>query len=163
MIDFVDQKIILQMQEDFPLCPNPYQTIADQVGISETELLSRLQLMKDSGLLRKLGAVLQHLLAGFHGNALCSWQVEPELLERVSRRMAECAFISHVYIRQPHAKWPYNLYTVFHGHSREECLGLIEKTAADLGLKTYQVMFSRKNWKRAQLPLLQHVRGEGQP
>lgn len=160
MIDIVDQKIIRQMQEDFPLCPNPYQVIAGQVGISEAELLERLQKMKESGVLRKLGAVLQHLLAGFHGNALCSWRVASEQLEQVSRRMAECSFISHVYIRQSHPKWPYNLYTVFHGHSREECLALIENTASDLGLETYQVMFSRKNWKRAQLPLLQQLEEE---
>lgn len=160
MIDSVDQQIIRRMQAEFPLSASPYKTIAEEIGISEQILLERLNQMKQSGILRKMGAVLQHRLAGFHGNALCCWDVEPDRVVEISSLMAGCAYISHVYLRQPHPKWPYNLYTVFHSQTREQCEKLMEQMAQTIGIADYQVMFSRKNWKRTQLPLLQEQREE---
>jgi DNA-binding Lrp family transcriptional regulator len=160
VIDSIDQQIIRRVQGDFPLSLSPYKIIADEMGISEQELLSRLNRMKESGILRKMGAVLQHRLAGFHGNALCCWNVEPERLAEVSGLMADCSYISHVYLREPHPRWPYNLYTVFHSHTREQCLALVEQMAEQIGVSAYQMMFSRKNWKRAQLDLLQERQGD---
>jgi DNA-binding Lrp family transcriptional regulator len=111
--------------------------------------------MKANGILRKMGAVLQHRLAGFHGNALCCWNIESDRVDEFARKMAACSYISHVYLRLPHPKWPYNFYTVFHSHTCEQCLTLVEDMAKEIGVSAYQIMFSRKNWKRAQLPLLQ--------
>lgn len=155
MTDDMDEKIIRRVQVDFPLTPAPYKVMADEIGISETELLQRLQRMKADGTLRKMGAVLQHRIAGFHGNALCCWQVPPAELDRVAASLNACSFISHVYLRDPHEKWPYNLYTVFHSHTREGCLALIQDTAQRVGIAAFRVLFSKKNWKRSQLLLLQ--------
>ncbi len=44
--------------------------------------------MKASGILRKMGAVLQHRLAGFHGNALCCWNIESDRVDEFARKMA---------------------------------------------------------------------------
>ena len=143
------------MQEDFPLTPDPYRLVAEEIGISEQELLERLQQMKSRGVLRKMGAVLQHRTAGFHGNALCCWRIPAEEVERAASLLAAQDFVSHVYLRQPHVKWPYNVYTVFHGHTREECRHRVERTAAALGGAEHRMLFSRKNWKRSQLMLLQ--------
>jgi DNA-binding Lrp family transcriptional regulator len=155
--DIVDQKIIRRVQDDFPLTRDPYRLMAEEIGISEEELLARLRRMKAMGILRKMGAVLQHKVAGFHGNALCCWRVQEDRVNGVAARMAACSYISHVYMRQTHEKWPYNLYTVFHSHTREECLDLIEAMAKEVGLTEYRVLFSRKNWKRSQLVLLQET------
>ncbi len=157
MIDSVDQKIIRRVQGEFPLTPAPYRLMADEIGISEAELLERLSQMKAMGMLRKMGAVLQHRVAGFHGNALCCWRIPDVMVKEVAARMAACSFISHVYLRQPHEKWPYNLYTVFHSHTREECQERIETMAKTLAMAEYRVLFSRKNWKRSQLVLLQET------
>ena len=154
MIDTIDQRIIRRMQQDFPLTTAPYQQLAEEIGISERELLERLHLMKKDGVLRKMGAVLQHRNAGFHGNALCCWQAPAERVEEVAKIMVACSFISHVYLRQPHSKWPYNLYTVFHSQSREQCQALIQEMARRVDIEKYQLLFSRKNWKRSQLILL---------
>lgn len=154
MADSIDQRIIRRLQEDFPLTAAPYQLLAQEIGITEAELLQRLTQMKACGVLRKMGAVLQHRNAGFHGNALCCWQIPDDQIETVARQMTACPFISHVYLRQPHDKWPYNLYTVFHSRSREHCRELIQETMERLSLAPPQILFSRKNWKRSQLMLL---------
>ncbi len=154
MIDTIDQRIIRRLQKDFPLTASPYQVLAEEIGISESELLDRLKQMKTSGILRKMGAVLQHRNAGFHGNALCCWQIPEERVAEVAGQMSACAFISHVYLRQSHPKWPYNMYTVFHSNNREHCLALIKEMGERIGITEYQILFSRKNWKRSQLLLL---------
>ena len=155
MIDSVDRQIIRRVQQGVPLASSPYSIIAADIGIAEEELLARLRHMKERGMLRKMGAVLQHHKAGFHGNALCCWQIPLERIGAVSEKMSACKYISHVYLRKPHEKWPYNLYTVFHSQTREACLALVEEMAASIGVSAYQVLFSRKNWKRSRLPLLQ--------
>ena len=65
MTDTVDQQIVRRLQGEFPLVSAPYRRLADEIGITETELLERLQRMKTQGILRKMGAVLQHRVAGF--------------------------------------------------------------------------------------------------
>ena len=155
MIDELDERIIRRVQIDFPLTPEPYKVMAEEIGIAETELLLRLRRMKAAGVLRKMGAVLQHRIAGFHGNALCCWQVPPARLEAVAALLTACGFVSHVYLRVPHAKWPYNLYTVFHSYTRAECLALVQDLAQRIGVTDFRVLFSKKNWKRSQLLLLQ--------
>ena len=154
MIDSVDEKIIRRVQADFPLTSAPYQELAQDIGVTEEELLRRLRLMKEQGVLRKMGAVLQHRIAGFHGNALCCWQVPEDRLTDVISRLTANTHISHVYLRQPHEKWPYNLYTVFHSHTREACLEWVEATAKEIDIQEFKPLFSRKNWKRSQLLLL---------
>ena len=49
---------------------------------------------------------------------------------------------------------------MFHSHTREECLERIERTAQELDLAAYRVLFSRKNWKRSQLALLRETSEE---
>ena len=154
MTDIIDQRIIRRLQEEFPLTTAPYQLLAQEIGITEAELLERLGRMKSCGVLRKMGAVLQHRNAGFHGNALCCWHIPDDRIAVVAEQMTACPFISHVYLRQPHPKWPYNLYTVFHSRSREHCRELIREMVSHLGTSEPQIMFSRKNWKRSQLMLL---------
>jgi len=113
--------------------------------------------MKATGLLRKMGAVLQHQMAGFRGNALCCWNIKEEKVSSVAKMMSAAPYISHVYLRRPHAKWPYNLYTVFHARTREECLECVQAMAKETVVSEYQVLFSRKNWKRSKLELLQET------
>ena len=139
MIDSVDRQIIRRVQQGIPLVPAPYRIIADDIGI----------------------AVLQHHKAGFHGNALCCWQVPLDRVGAVSEKMSACKYISHVYLRLPHEKWPYNLYTVFHSNTREACLALVQEMVNSVGIDAYRVLFSRKNWKRARLPLLQEQQEDG--
>ena len=161
MIDSVDQQIIRRVQQGIPLVPAPYRIIAAEIEIAEEELLARLRHMKERGMLRKMGAVLQHHKAGFHGNALCCWQVPLDRVGAVSEKMSACKYISHVYLRLPHEKWPYNLYTVFHSNTREACLALVQEMVNSVGIDAYRVLFSRKNWKRARLPLLQEQQEDG--
>lgn len=148
MLDELDKKIIVIMQEDFPLVAEPYREIAEKLGISEDELLTRLQGYRQSGKIRKMGAVLRHREVGYAANALCAWIVPEERIEEIGNLLAQDAIISHLYGRVPQSDWPYNFYTMLHAHNREECKAIAADIANRTGLKDYVMLFSTREWKK---------------
>ncbi len=151
MLDALDKKIICMMQDEFPLVENPYQEIAEKIGISEDELLKRLTSYKETGKIRKMGAVLRHREVGYRSNALCLWIVPKERLEEIGSFMAKNPEISHCYDRVVVPDWQYNLYTMVHAHSREECKEIAARLAEKTGLTEYTMLFSIKEWKKTSM------------
>ena len=146
-----DKKIIQVLQEDFPLCEEPYKILAEKVGIDEEEFLQRVKDFLSENKIRKLGAVLQHRAAGFKSNALCAWEVPPEKLAEVAEIMSAHAAVSHCYDRNPAPNWNYNLYTMIHAKSREECDGVIAELSKLTGITNFQALYSKKEWKKTSM------------
>lgn len=155
MFDTLDRKIIQMMQNEFPLVAEPYKELASQIGISEEELLKRLQRYQKEGQIRKMGVVLWHRKVGFAANALCAWQAPADRLEEAGTMMAQMPSVTHCYTRTPYADWPYNLYTMIHAQTREECKQLAEELAALTRLTDYTLLFSTKEWKKASMRYFQ--------
>jgi len=148
MLDTLDKKIIAIMQEDFPLVAEPYREIADRLSISEEELLIRLDNYRQSGKIRKIGAVLRHREVGYAANALCAWIVPEERIQEVGVMFAKVAVVTHCYARVTQPGWPYNFYTMLHGNTREQCNDLASQLAKQAGLEEYIMLFSTKEWKK---------------
>lgn len=148
MLDELDKSIIAIMQDDFPLVPEPYRAIADKLGISEDELLIRLKEYRQSGKIRKMGAVLRHREVGYAANALCAWIVPAERVQEVGQLFAKEAVVTHCYARVTQPGWPYNFYTMLHANTREHCTVIAEKLAEQAGLQDYIMLFSTKEWKK---------------
>ena len=77
MLDELDKKIIATVQDEIPIVPRPYLALAEKIGITEAELITRLNNYAKSGKLRKSGAVLRHREVGFAANVLCACKVPP--------------------------------------------------------------------------------------
>ena len=150
-MDALDKKIIRAMQDEFPLVAEPYKEISQRLGIEEEELLSRLQGYKAAGQIRKMGAVLRHREVGFSANVLCAWEVPAERLDEVGRKLAEDPAVSHCYDRNTVVGWPYNIYTMIHGHSREECVAIADRLAKVSGIENRAMLFSVKEWKKTSM------------
>lgn len=151
IMDDLDKKIIRAMQDEFPLVAEPYKELANTIGISEDELLARLQGYKENGQIRKMGAVLRHREVGYKSNVLCAWEVPAERLEAVALKMSEDPAVSHCYDRNTQPDWPYNVYTMIHGHSREECESIAQRLAAQNDLTNRAMLFSVKEWKKTSM------------
>mgnify|MGYP000991182050 CR=1 FL=1 len=151
MLDEIDRKITRAMQGDFPLVEEPYKEIAAKVGIGEEELLLRLRRFKENGQIRKMGAVLRHREVGFTANSLCVWNVPDERVDEVARRMAEHPRVSHCYDRNREADWKYNLYTMIHGYSREECENIAAELAAATGIDNRRMLYTKREWKKTSM------------
>jgi DNA-binding Lrp family transcriptional regulator len=151
MLDTLDKKIIAAMQDEFPLSPEPYREIAERLEISEAELLQRLQQYRQSGKIRKMGAVLRHRQVGYTANALCAWLVPDERVSEVGNLMASYQVVTHCYARVAQPDWPYNFYTMVHAHTRDECRLIAAQLASAAGLADYIMLFSTREWKKASM------------
>ncbi|MDR3565349.1 MAG: AsnC family transcriptional regulator [Negativicutes bacterium] len=148
MFDAVDKKIIAATQDDFPLVKEPYRELAEKIGVSEDELLARLEKYRRAGEMRRMGAVLRHREVGYSANALCAWQVPPARITEVAALMVADPAITHCYERASYPQWPYNFYIMLHGHSREECRAIAARLAATVALDDYIMLFSTREWKK---------------
>lgn len=148
MLDELDKKIIVIMQEEFPLVAEPYREIAEKLGICEDELIARLKSYHQSGKIRKMGAVLRHREVGYAANALCAWIVPEDRIAEIGQMLAKDSVVSHCYARVSQSDWPYNFYTMLHAHNRGDCKVIAEDIAERTGLQDYIMLFSTKEWKK---------------
>lgn len=143
-----DKLIIRALQEDFPLCAEPYKILAQRAGMTEEDFLRRVRELVDEKKIRRMGAVLRHREIGFKANALCAWHVPPENLDAVAKIMTSNAAVSHCYDRTPAQNWNYNLYTMIHAKTRDECEKIIGELASLSGVTDYKILYTKREWKK---------------
>lgn len=143
-----DKEIIKVLQEEFPICEEPYKVLAERVGMSEEDFIRRVQEFMDEKKIRKMGAVLRHRESGFKANALCAWNVPPEKKDEIAQIFSAHPAVSHCYDRNTAPNWIYNLYTMVHAKTREECNEIISELSLLTGISDFQIMYSKKEWKK---------------
>lgn len=146
-----EQLLMAAVQNGLPLTPRPYQTLAEQIGASESEVIGTLARWQSEGLLKRLGLVVQHRRLGYTANAMVVWNVPDAQVDAVGRGLKRAAGVTLCYRRrrQP-PDWPYNLYCMIHGRDRAAVEGrvraLIEAHA--LGDYPHAVLFSTRQYKQ---------------
>jgi DNA-binding Lrp family transcriptional regulator len=147
----LDKNIIKVLQEDLPLSPRPYKDLAEKIGIEEELLLSKIQFYIDNGIIRRFGSALRHREIGFSANAMVVWKVEPDRTMDAGRIMAEFKEVSHCYERPTYPGWPYNLFTMVHGQTPEECENIADCISKKTGLSEYKLLYSNKELKKTSM------------
>ena len=144
-----EQAVLRIVQANLPDSLTPYADIAEQAGMTEAQVLELLGSLKESGAIRRFGASIKHQKTGWTHNAMVAWKVKPEQVEACGRKVAEHTHISHAYYRpSAAADWPYELYTMIHGRSEAECLGVVEDLKRDTPLREHAVLRSLKELKK---------------
>ncbi len=129
-----DIAVIRALQGPMEATERPYDAAAEEVGMSTPELLEHLRGMIDRKILRRVAAILFHRRAGFSANGMGVWKVpEAEIME-TGRQMASFRGISHCYQRPTYADWPYSVFTMAHGRSKEECDAILDSIAEECGI-----------------------------
>jgi DNA-binding Lrp family transcriptional regulator len=152
--DALDKAIISATQAGLPLVPKPYLAVANMVGASPEEVMTRLQVMLESGVLRRIGAVPNHYRLGYHANGMSVWDIPDERMAMVGRRVGALSFVSHCYHRpRDLPAWPYNLFAMVHGHSRDEVERKVDEIASMLGAdaRAHEVLYSTRILKKTGL------------
>ncbi len=143
------KKIVKVLQEDLPLTPRPFQEIAAHCGMSEDELLAKIGELQEEGVIRRFGARLRHQRLGITANGMGVWQVPEGDAQRVGEIMAEFPEVSHCYQRPTFPDWPYNLFTMIHARTRQECEAVAQRIAEATGLKECKLLFSSREFKKS--------------
>jgi len=132
--DEIDRALIVATQGGLPLVSEPYRALGDELGISADEVIRRLGRMLDRGVIRRIGAVPNHYAIGWTANGMTVWDVADDEVDRLGGLVGSLPFVTHCY-RRPRSlpAWPYNLFAMVHGSSREECAAKAAEIAALLG------------------------------
>jgi DNA-binding Lrp family transcriptional regulator len=131
----------------------PYDAAADQVGMSTDDFLEHLRRMVDRNLLRRIAAILYHRRAGFSANGMGVWRVPEGKILEIGARMAAVRGISHCYQRPTYPDWPYSVFTMAHGRSKEECDAILDGIAEEHRLHGDHraVLYSSTEFKKIRL------------
>jgi DNA-binding Lrp family transcriptional regulator len=129
--DEVDVAVIRATQGDLPVVAEPYAAAASELGMTVDALVEHLQGMAERGILRRVAAILFHRRAGFSANGMGVWKVPEDRIFDVGPRMAAFRGISHCYQRPTYADWPYSIFTMAHGRSKDECDAILDAIEAE--------------------------------
>ncbi|MEO5352412.1 MAG: hypothetical protein H7835_04270 [Magnetococcus sp. XQGC-1] len=127
----LDLRLLNEFQHHFPLVPEPYKSMAEQLQISEAELLDRLRRLQAEGTVSRVGAVLQTGRAGV--STLAAMAVAERDVARVAAIVSRFPEVNHNYERE-HA---INLWFVITAESQVRLQEVLEQIATESGLEVY--------------------------
>ena len=151
MITDLEKKVITLLQTDIPVVQRPFRQMAEKIGITEEKFLEVLTDLNQRGIIRRFGATLKHQKSGFKANAMVAWNVDESRVEPVGMAMAAFDEITHCYHRNPAPGWHYNLYTMVHAATENQCRALVKKISQTVGETDYILLFSRKELKKTSM------------
>jgi DNA-binding Lrp family transcriptional regulator len=156
-IDAIDRRLIKATQEGLPLTRRPYHSVGAAIGIDGEEVMARLRRMLASGVVRRIGCVPNHYRLGYVANGMSVWDVDDEAVAEAGAAVGRLDFVSHCYRRPRHPPvWPYNLFAMVHGRSRDEVSAKVAEIGRLLGrrVRQYDILYSSRILKKTGLRLV---------
>jgi len=147
-MDELDLELLKVAQDGLDLTERPYRVWGEVLGMREEEIIYRLRAMEEEGIIRRFAATIGHRALGILANALIAWRVPPEKVDEAGAIFAAAEEVTHCYERATAQDWPYNIYTMVHSRSREECLQIAEGLSSRSGISDHIVLFSEKEYKK---------------
>ena len=153
MDDFA-RRLILATQQGLPLTPEPYAELARTLGCDEATVLAGIEDLLARGVIRRIGVVPNHYAIGWTANGMTVWNVDDAQVDTLGAQVGALDFVTHCY-RRPRAlpAWPYNLFAMVHGASRDECSAKAAQIRALLGAacRGDDILYSTKILKKSGL------------
>jgi siroheme decarboxylase len=146
-----DIATIRATQGPMPVIPEPYAPAAQRLGVSQAEVLERLASLREREGLRRVAAILYHRRAGFSANGMGVWNVPEDEVLATGKRMAAFRGVSHCYQRPTYPDWPYSVFTMAHGRSKEECDAILTSIAEATGISERATLYSSTEFKKVRM------------
>lgn len=145
-----DKAVIAAIQEGLPLVERPYAAIAERLGMTEAQLILALSRLIEQGQIKRFGVVVRHHELGYRANAMVVWDVPDEQVPAAARAMVATQLVSLCYRRPRRPGWPYNLFCMLHGRTREETMGKLSalRLQPELSELACEVLFSTRRFKQ---------------
>lgn len=129
-LDGTDIAILNALQENIPMVLRPYLSIAEKVGISELEILVRLERLRDCGILRGISPVIESSTCGLAAATLVALHVHPERIREVAHIISSYPEVSHNFQRDHH----YQIWFTLAGRDREHLREIIAEIQQRTGI-----------------------------
>jgi DNA-binding Lrp family transcriptional regulator len=147
----LDLAVIRATQGAMDPVSEPFAPAAAELGMPVSKLLDHLESMRERRALRRVAAILFHRRAGFSANGMGVWKVPEERILELGPRMSSFRGISHCYQRPTYADWPYSVFTMAHGRSKDECDAILDSIAADTGIEDRRTLYSSTEFKKIRM------------
>lgn len=151
ILDDIDKKLIAAIQNGLPISERPYIKIAEQLELTEEDVINRISILLDRGLIKRFGVVVRHHELGYKENAMIVWDVPDNQVHTVANQMKSYPFVTLCYRRARQLpEWPYNLFCMIHGKSRDKVFHHLEKmiNVNDWHNYSHDVLFSKRRFKQ---------------
>lgn len=129
-LDSTDSSILNRIQSDFPITSRPFRTVANELGISEQEVLDRVRRMKADGIIRRIGGNFVPGKLGFV-STLCAARVPADQVDQFAEIVNRFPGVTHNYQRDN----TYNVWFTFIAPSMEEIEENLKKIARESGIE----------------------------
>ncbi|UCH51598.1 MAG: AsnC family transcriptional regulator [Chloroflexota bacterium] len=148
-----DKAVINELQQDLPLSEKPFDLISERLSMNSDEFLSRCQALLQRRIMRRFSASISHNKLGYTANAMACYKVPSDSIESAGKKIATFPEVSHCYERQTCSIWPYNLFAMIHGDTKETCLAIADRICSDTGLDRNMLilLFSTKEVKKTRI------------
>src|SRR5688500_16607050 len=132
---------------------DPSAASAAELGLDQAQLFYHLESMRERRALRRVAGILFHRRAGFSANGMGVWKVPESRIVELGPKMAAVRGVSHCYRRPTYPDWPYSVFTMAHGRSKEECDAVLDGVAAVCGLDgdDRSTLYSSTEYKKIRL------------
>ncbi len=144
-------EVVKHAQKDIEMVSEPFKVMVDEMGISYERFFEVLQELQDAGIMRRYASILNHRKAGFNANAMVVWDVDADKGAEIGEKAAAFSAVSHCYLRPKYENWPYNLFTMVHGKTKEETNAVIDSIAAEIEYKSYRPLYSSREFKKVRI------------
>ncbi|MBN8630449.1 MAG: Lrp/AsnC family transcriptional regulator [Rhodobacterales bacterium] len=159
-LDATDRRILKATASGLPLTQHPFEEVARWLFLPENEVIARIQAMQDDGVIRRVALAPNHYALGLAANGMSVWDLDDAQAEALGAKVGALSYVSHCYLR-PRAlpDWPYNLFAMLHGQTREEVEAKRAEVAALLGAacRSHDILYSTRILKKSGMRLA----GEG--
>ena len=155
-LDATDRALIVATQGGLPLVARPYHAIAHRLQLDPEDVMVRLRRLLALGVIRRVGAVPNHYALGYRANGMSVWDVPDALVDALGAAVGGFDFVSHCYCRPRQLpQWPYNLFAMVHGKSRDQVQAQVAQIADFLGehCRSQTVLYSTRILKKTGMRL----------
>lgn len=148
--DQIDRQLIAVLSKGLPITSRPYEAVAAALGTSEADVIARIQRLEAEEALSRFGVIVRHKEIGYRANAMVVWDVPDDRVSALGRQLAAEPCVTLCYRRPRRDGWPYNLFTMIHGISREETLQNLEDMTGHCKLLDIprNILFSTRRFKQ---------------
>ncbi len=130
VLDETDKAILNRVQSNFPVTSRPYLAIADELGLSEDDVINRLKKLKKNGFIRRIGGNFVPEKLGFV-STLCTASVSEENIESFTKVINQYPGVTHNYLRDG----SFNIWFTFIATSMEEIEFNLKQISGETGVK----------------------------
>ena len=145
-----ERRVLEAIQDGLPLEPEPYRIVGERIGMTEGRVLELVSSMLQQQKIKRIGAVPNHYALGITANGMSVWDFPDDLASELGHRLGERPEVTHAYRRPRGPGWPYNVFAMAHGRTREDVVATVERIAGELQVGAYphDVLFSTRLLKK---------------